>query len=187
MVVSLTPAQGALRVLRGVGLAITSASLSVAAHAAANGSFPDPVTTVVLTTVLAGAGVALADRRRGSRSIVGALVLTQPAIHAFLQFGAGHQAGHEHAEMMMPCHCHTVAMVIGHLLAAAGTGLVLARAEDALFVVARFLRLVLPKKPTPLPAVAPLVSCIPAVSVRATAQLINQRIHGLRGPPLVAW
>ncbi|MCI2418587.1 hypothetical protein MOQ72_14195 [Saccharopolyspora sp. K220] len=179
MAVNLAPTQGALRVLRGAGLATTSASLSVAAHAAAGGSLPDPGTTVVITALLAGAGVALADRKRGSWGILGALGISQLALHAFLQLVASHQdIGHRG----MPFAPLT--MTLGHVAVVLLTGLLLARAERALFVVAKLLSSILPRKSTPLPVVTkPRTVCIPAITVRALAQLIYQRIHARRGPP----
>lgn len=181
MVVRLTPAQGALRALRGAGLAITAASLSVAAHAAAGGSLPDPVTTAIVTALLVGAGTALADRRRGPFTIVGALGLTQLTLHLFLQLSGSHQGHQGHHGLPFD----PAVMVAGHLLAAVVTGLVLARAEQALFVVARVLALVLPRKHSALPVVVPLRTvCIPAPTQRVIAQLIRRRIHTPRGPPL---
>ncbi|MGP4018573.1 hypothetical protein [Saccharopolyspora sp. 5N708] len=180
MAVKLAPTQGALRVLRGVGLATTSASLSVAAHVAAGGAVPDPGTTVVITALLAGAGVALADRKRGSWGILGALGISQLALHVFLQLVASHQGGIGYPGLPFS----PLAMTLGHLAAVLLTGLVLARAERALFVVAHLLGSILPRKSTPLPVVtAPRTVCIPAITVRTLAQLIYQRIHARRGPP----
>ncbi|WP_344686303.1 hypothetical protein [Saccharopolyspora taberi] len=76
-------------------------------------------------------------------------------------------------------------MTAGHVLAAVFTGLALARAEQALFVVANALGLVLPRKPDPLRIVTELVAvCVPADTVRVLAELIHQRINALRGPPV---
>ncbi len=173
----MTPAQGVLRVLRGVVLASTAASLSVASHGAAGGSLPDKGTTAVVTTLLAGVGVALADRRRGSCGIVGALATSQVALHLFLQVTGTHR--HSSAPLFDPA-----AMFVAHALAALLTGLLMARAEQALFVVAKVLERTLPRKPRPLPVVIPAHTiCIPAVTVRMESQLIARRIHALRGPP----
>ena len=77
-----------------------------------------------------------------------------------------------------------LAMTVGHVVAAIITGLALARAEHALFVVAKILGMVLPRKRGPLPIVTtPLAVCVPADTVRVLAHLLHQRIHGLRGPP----
>ncbi|QIZ35319.1 hypothetical protein [Saccharopolyspora sp. ASAGF58] len=180
MAARLTPTLGALRVLRGAGLATTSASLSVAAHAAAGGSLPDPGTTVVITGLLAGAGVALADRKRGSWGILVALSVTQLALHVFLQVVAGHQDGAGYPGMPFS----PLAMTLGHIAVVLLTGLVMAHAERALFVVSRLLGAILPRRSTPSPIVTePRTVCVTVVTVRALAQLIYQRIHARRGPP----
>jgi hypothetical protein len=134
----------------------------------------------VITLLLAAAGVALADRRRGSLGIVGALGFSEVSLHAFLQLFGSHQGGtHHHGASFAP-----VPMLLGHLMAVLLTGLMLAGAERALFVVARFLGLILPRKPAPLPTVTPLRAvCIPADTIRVPAHLVQQRIHGLRAPP----
>jgi hypothetical protein len=174
------PTQGALRVLRGAGLATTSASLSVAAHAAAGGSLPDAGTTVVITALLAGAGVALADRKRGLWGIVGALALSQLALHVFLQLVAGHGGAHGHAGMPFS----PLAMTLGHAVVVVLTGLAMAHAERALFAVARLLGSILPRKTAPLPIVTPpRTVCVRIITRRTLAQLIYQRIHARRGPP----
>ncbi|MEV5536874.1 hypothetical protein AB0L13_08415 [Saccharopolyspora shandongensis] len=180
MAAGIRPTQGALRVLRGAGLATTSASLSVAAHAAAGGSLPDPGTTLVITGLLAGAGVALADRKRGSWGILGALSASQLALHVFLQLVASHQDGLGYTGMRFS----PLIMTLGHAAVVLLTGLVMARAERALFVVARLLGSILPRRSTPLPVVAqPRTVCVSVVTVRTLAQLIYQRIHARRGPP----
>ncbi|MEV0082438.1 hypothetical protein [Saccharopolyspora sp. NPDC050642] len=180
MAAGIRPTQGALRVLRGAGLATTSASLSVAAHAAAGGSLPDPGTTLVITGLLAGAGVALADRKRGSWGILGALSASQLALHVFLQLVASHQDGPGHPGMRFS----PLVMTLGHAVVVLLTGLVMARAERALFVVARLLGSILPRRSTPLTVVAqPRTVCVTVVTVRTLAQLIYQRIHARRGPP----
>jgi hypothetical protein len=134
----------------------------------------------VITALLAGAGVALADRRRGSWGILGALGGSQLALHAFLQLVASHQDGDGHHGLPFA----PLPMILGHVAVVLLTGLLMARAEWALFVVAYLLGSVLPRKSTPLPIVTkPRTRCGPAITVRTLAQLIYQRIHARRGPP----
>ena len=181
--VGLTPTRGTLRVLRGGGLAGTSASLSVAAHTAAGGPTPSAGTTTVVTLLLAGAGIALADRQRGPWGILGALGVSQLALHAFLEFmsGAG-AATHQHGQH--GAHHATPAMTVGHIAVVIAIGLAMTRAEQALFVVARLLQAVLPRRVGSLPVVTPPpVVCIPAQITRTLAQLIHRRIQPQRGPP----
>ncbi|MEV0696355.1 hypothetical protein AB0I53_00320 [Saccharopolyspora sp. NPDC050389] len=134
----------------------------------------------MITSLLAGAGVALADRKRGSWGILGALSVSQLALHVFLQLVASHQDGAGYAGMRFS----PLVMTLGHAAVVLLTGLVMARAERALFVVARLLGSILPRRSTPLPVVAqPRTVCVSVVTVRPLAQLIYQRIHARRGPP----
>ncbi|MGW1680427.1 hypothetical protein [Saccharopolyspora sp. NPDC002376] len=134
----------------------------------------------MITVLLASAGVALADRKRGSWSILGALGVSQLSLHVFLQLVASHQDAP--GALGMPIS--PVAMALGHIGVVLFTGLLMARAERALFVVARLLRSVLLRRPRPLRIVTELRTvCIPAVTVRQLAHLVHQRIHALRGPP----
>lgn len=139
--------------------------------------------TTVVTLLLAGAGIALADRQRGPWGILGALGTSQLALHAFLEFMSGsgaamHQHGHHGAHLAAPV------MTIGHVAVVIATGLAMTRAEQALFVVARLLRAVLPRRTGPLPVVTPPPAvCIPAQITRTLAQLIHRRIQPQRGPP----
>ncbi|MER7010507.1 hypothetical protein ABT324_03640 [Saccharopolyspora sp. NPDC000359] len=161
-------------------LATTSASLSVAAHVAAGGSLPDLGTTTVITILLAGAGVALADRKRGSWGILGALGVSQLSLHAFLQLVASHQDGP--GAVGMPYSPWE--MTLGHIGVVLLTGLLMARAEQALFVVARLLRSILPRRPRPLLTVTEVRSvCTPAITVRPLVHLLHRRINTRRGPP----
>ncbi|GAA4611317.1 hypothetical protein [Saccharopolyspora hordei] len=134
----------------------------------------------MITILLAGAGVALADRKRGSWGILGALGASQLSLHAFLQLVAGHQAGPD--ALGMPYS--PLSMTLGHLGVVLLTGLLLARAEHALFVVARLLRSILPRRLRPLPSVVTeRAVCIPADTVRVLAHFLHARVHALRGPP----
>ncbi|MFC7342494.1 hypothetical protein [Saccharopolyspora griseoalba] len=137
----------------------------------------------MVTLLLAGAGVALADRQRGPGGILGALGASQLALHAFLEIMSGHgpAIGHPHGHEM---HTPAPAMTLGHIAVVLVTGLVMTHAERALFVVARLLQAILPRRAGPLPVVTPPPSvCVPAPITRTIAQLIYQRIHALRGPP----
>lgn len=143
-------------------------------------------TTVVITVLLAGAGVALADRKRGSWGILGALSVSQLALHFFLELTAlgHHGSGHVHVHGPAPIPLSPALMTLGHVLATMATALLMAHAEQVLFVVTRLLQAILPRKTTPLPVVTPPPAiCVPAPVPRTLAQLIYQRIHGRRGPP----
>lgn len=180
-----------LRVLRGCVLAGTSASLSIAAHAAAGGSNPPLGTTAVITLLLAAAGIGLADRQRGTWSILGALGASQLALHVILEVMSGHSMhGDQHMDMGSMRHMEPTlplnepTMTLGHIAVVLLTGLAMAHAERAIFAVARLVRAILPRRAGPLPVLTPPPTiCVPAPIARTLAQLIFQRIHGRRGPP----
>ncbi|MER5393349.1 hypothetical protein [Saccharopolyspora sp. NPDC002686] len=93
-------------------------------------------------------------------------------------------ASHQDAPGALGVPLSPMAMTLGHIGVVLLTGLLMARAERALFVVARLLRSVLPRRPRALRIVTePPTVCIPAVTVRPLAHLVHQRIHALRGPP----
>src|ERR1700743_3007616 len=105
-----TPTRGAPRVWRGVALAVTSAMLAVAAHAAAGGGLPDPGLTALLTIGVAAVGVALADRRRSAGAIIAVLGAAQLATHVLPSFAEMGMAG----DMGMAGHSYTLAMLGAH-------------------------------------------------------------------------
>lgn len=112
-----------------------------------------------------------------------ALGLSQLALHLFLELAGSHQGeAHGAGSSFDP-----LTMVVAHLLAAVGAGLLLARVEAALFVLTSLWNRLVPLKVTPLPNVAPLRAvCTRPVTLRTRAQLVAQRIHTLRGPPTFA-
>lgn len=141
----------------------------------------------MITVLLTGAGVALADRKRGSWGILGALSVSQLALHFFLEITAvgAHGSGHLHGvHGPPPIPLSPALMTLGHVIVTMLTALVMAHAEQVLFVVTRLLQAIFPRKTTPLPVVTPPPAvCIPAPVPRTLAQLIYQRIHARRGPP----
>lgn len=165
------------RVLRGLAAAGCSAALAVAAHAAAGGGLPSTGLTVVGTALLGGAGVALADRRRGPLAILAALGAGQLGMHVVLGLGHAHQPGAGHAD--------PVAMTALHAAAVLVVAMLLAGAENAAFAVAAVLGWLLggPLRVSgPAPAAAPVLAVLPAAPSLVTSILLR-RVHGRRGPP----
>lgn len=183
--------RGAPRVLRGVTLAGCSAALTVAAHAAAGGSVPSPGLTLVLTVLLAGAGVALADRRRGFPAILAAVAASQLGMHVLLA-GLGHGHGGAAAGLGPGGGASTpVAMVVLHAVAAVITAVLLAGAENAVFAVAAVLRWLLGAVAVgcrPLPPLGPQVCRIPGFRTFNSfiVDVLLRRVHARRGPPCLA-
>ncbi|NUT46364.1 MAG: hypothetical protein HOV94_03440, partial [Saccharothrix sp.] len=75
------------RLARAVLLAVTSASLSVAAHGAAGGSVTEFAPALPLTVLVAFAGTALAERGRRPWTILAALGVAQVGQHTLLNLG----------------------------------------------------------------------------------------------------
>jgi hypothetical protein len=181
-------------VLRGAALAVCSAALTVAAHATAGGgvdggggggeggavaAMPSPGLTLVLTVLLAGLGIALADRRRGFPLILVAVGGSQLGMHLLLA-GLGH--GHGGAAPM------SIAMVGLHAVAAVFTAVLLTGAEDAVFAVVGVLRWILSAVTVaarPVPTHRPVDSGIPGPMVPGSlvVDVLLRRVHGRRGPP----
>lgn len=174
------PTRGAARALRGAALAGTAATLSVAAHATAGGALPDLGTTALITALLAGVWTALADRERGTAVIISALGISQLVLHFLLELTAHHQHGAANTGF------DPGTMLLGHIAAAALAGLLLSRAERALFVIARLLGRFLPRKPAALPIRIARPTIRSRTPFQALAEFIYQRIHALRGPPMIS-
>jgi hypothetical protein len=160
-----------------VALAVTSAALAVAAHVVAGGMPPDTGLTLLLTAGVAGAGTALADRRRGTVAIVLALGVAQVGMHLILSIP---QPG-----VMGPAApVNSVLMTGAHAVAVLISAAVLARADAAVFLVAGVLAMILPRwlSAPPVPP-APARTCFPAVPVDRTMTVLLRRRCARRGPP----
>jgi hypothetical protein len=176
--------RGAPRVLRGATLAVCCSALGVAGHATAGGALPAFGSTVLLTTLLAGAGIALADRQRGPLAIMSAVAGTQLVMHVSLDVLV-HHPGSASGE--------PVAMTGLHAAAALVTWLLLTGAEGAVFaivdVLGWLLRRVAPLATTPAAPAAhertpARLLATPALS--PLLQVLLRRVHQRRGPPVLA-
>jgi hypothetical protein len=175
--------RGTVRVLRGAGLAVCCAALGVAGHAAAGGAVPAIGPTVLLTVLLAGAGIALADRQRGPLGIIATVGGTQVALHVLLD-ALTHDHGGAPATGDDP-----LAMVGLHAVAALVTGLALAGAERAVFGVVGALSWLLRR-------LVPVCTAVPggepppsrpstAAPGQVVVRLLLRRVHRRRGPPVL--
>jgi hypothetical protein len=172
-----TPTRGALRVVRGVSLAVTSAALAVAAHTVSGGMLPDLGLTVLLTVGVAAVGIALADRRRSQAAILLVLGAAQLATHVLLSV----------ASQGMPDLVDPLVMTSAHVGAVVVAAVLLARADRVVFGLAGLLAMLLPRVlVSPPPPVGPPVSWRWVVPVdRATAVLLRLA-NPRRGPPVPA-
>lgn len=177
-----TPTRGALRLWRGAVLAVTSATLTVTAHAMAGGMPPDTGLTVLLTIGVAAVGVALADRQRSTRAILAVLAVAQLASHALLSLGTPAMP-----DMPGMRHMNGLAMLAAHTIAVLLSAALLARADAAIFLFAAVLAMLLPRLLVAPPPAVRVARVRPVASPKdtATAALLC-RGHGRRGPPVSA-
>ncbi|WP_406639938.1 hypothetical protein [Amycolatopsis sp. WGS_07] len=175
-----TPARhrGALAAVRGGLLALSSASLAVTAHAAADGGLPDPALTLLLTGLLGWTATALAGRARGPLGTVAVLGGGQLVMHLVLTTLGGHDpSGAAPSDGWAMTAAHAVATLL--------TALVLARADAMLLAVLHVVRVILPLlvRPLPVPAAAGGVARPRAVRVVPLLSVELRRVRGRRGPP----
>jgi hypothetical protein len=161
-------------VLRGGVLAVTSAALAVLAHTAAGGTLPDTGLTVLLTVGVAAVGVTLASRRRSTAAVLAVLAAAQLASHVLLSVDA--MGG-------MPSHGDGLPMLGAHALAVLVSAVVLARADDAVFLVAAVLAMLLPVLAVPPPPEAPVRIRRRLRPADRQVTVLLRRSHARRGPP----
>jgi hypothetical protein len=167
------------RALRGGLLAVTSSALTITAHGVGGGSVADFGPAVPFTLLIAAAATALADRRRGTWTVLAALFGAQLGQHALLSW-----VGHRHPAPGMGIGFNSVQMTVAHVLAALLTGLLLARADTALVALAAAVSRLAPRRLTPLAASTPLH--MPSTRPSRTDTPIDvllTRVHRRRGPP----
>lgn len=168
-------ARGVASSARSGVFAVTSVVLACAAHGASAGELPNAGMAFVLTALLALGCRAATRRERGPVTIVALLGLSQVVLHLMLTWL---HSSINHG--VTP----TGTMLAAHLAAAIGTGLVLARAEAAVFAVARILAACWPVRLPPFQADRPLwIAITSEARTTATATLLR-RVRVRRGPPL---
>ncbi len=183
-----TPTRGALRVSRGVVLAVTSAALAVAAHRIAGGGVPDAVSTMLLTLGVAIVGVALASKRRSTGAILIVLGAAQLAMHLLLSFDTTTMPGMGMSGMTPAGPPFgSVAMMSAHAVAALVTAILLAKADAALFAVAEALARLLPTILIAPPVPTGPARLRPSVAPRVRSTAVSlRRDNARRGPPVAA-
>lgn len=159
--------------LRGIASGLLTAALAVAAHGAANGVAPSG-TAVVLLAVLAATAGGLAttmSRAADARVLFGLLAVAQVVGHVMLTV-AGHGHGHEASPGAAMLTAHTMAVVAGALLIAAG--------DRLCGVISRVVQVAVRHVVAPVPA-TPLVIVRTDHPQRSTLLLAASMSH--RGPP----
>jgi hypothetical protein len=190
-------------VARGLAAATVCALLTYSGHRAAGGAMPDLGLLLVLSLLLAGFLITLADRRRGPLAILAMVGGSQLALHGLLQMLAG---SHPEPAAALPGALPAalpgalagalpgalagsltgpLAMLGAHALATLLTAAVLAGAEDAVFTVAHALARALPLTIS-APRAVELPSRLSAVTGPLDLRLrgvLGRRLHLRRGPP----
>lgn len=189
---SLVPTRGGARVARGLAAATVCALLTYSGHHAAGGAMPDLGLLLVLSVLLAGFLITLADRRRGPLAILAMVGGSQLALHGLLQLLAGSHPEPAHPGASAPLSAALagaltgpLAMLGAHALATLLTAAVLAGAEDAVFTVAHALARALPLTCS-APRAVELPSRLSAVTGPLDGRLrgvLGRRLHLRRGPP----
>lgn len=158
--------------MRGIASGLLTAALAVAAHGAANGVAPSG-TAVMLLAVLAATAGGLAttmSRAADVRVLFGLLAVAQVIGHVMLTV-AGHDHGESPGAAMLTAH--TVAVVAGALLIAAG--------DRLCGVISRVVQVAVRPVVAPVPA-RPLVIVSVDHPRRSTLLLAASVSH--RGPPV---
>lgn len=160
--------------VRGAMLAVSSTTLAVTAHGVAGGGWPETLPLLPLSLLIALAGTALADRWRGSWTIIGALGATELAQHVLLSV--------MHGESLFGSGVMTCA----HLVALLLTAVMLAKADAAIVAVAGAVRRLLPMVPSfPHPDTVVVAPVLPRPSGHVLDVLFRRALRR-RGPPVLS-
>lgn len=166
--------------LRGCALALLSALLTAAGHAAGGGSLPDLALLVVLLPLLGAVLVALAERATGPLGVLAVLAAGQLALHHLMVLL--HPAHHS-----APALLDSGGMLAMHAVATVVVAAAVRYADVAIAAVVAALRRVLPRRPAPPRADRPLTVLVPAAPAagRRLAGALSAA-HVRRGPPVWA-
>ncbi|MEC3982110.1 hypothetical protein [Amycolatopsis sp. H20-H5] len=161
-------------------LAVSSAALTITAHAVADGGMPDPALTLLLTALIGWTAAALAGKARGPLATAAVLGGGQVVMHLVLT------SLDTHAGMSGAAMGGGMTMTAAHGSATILLALLLARADALLLTVLSCLRALLPlvHRPLPVPVAAPSpVLALPA-GPGHLLDVVLCRVQGRRGPPV---
>ncbi|WET82680.1 hypothetical protein P3102_16445 [Amycolatopsis sp. QT-25] len=174
-----TPTRGPARRLRGGAVGVLTGTLATGAHVGTSGRVPDLGVVVLLVALLSWVAYAFAGRRRGPLAILGLVAGGQVAMHACLTFLTW-QSHSRHTE----APDNGLAMAAGHAAATLVVVVVLAGAEQVLFALTALIASVLPRRPAPRPATAPLRIRVPLAVEFPASEALLRDVLSRRGPPL---
>jgi hypothetical protein len=166
-------------------LALVSATIAVAAHAVGGGGLPATGLTVVLTLGVAAIGVAIADRRRSTGTILAVLGAAQLVTHVLLSFNTMHMA--DDTVMTTPVRADSPAMLGAHVIAVLLSAGLLAKADAALFLITAVLAMLVPSLFSAPPVPAAPAGARPRTVPRDRSTTVSLcRSNARRGPPVTA-
>ncbi|SDO29455.1 hypothetical protein [Lentzea jiangxiensis] len=159
-----------LRRARCAVVGVVNGTLAVLAHSNADGELPDAGLVFSLVGLLAWATSGFARHELTWTRLLLLIGGGQAAMHVLVSLAVSR---HEHPAN--PAH-----MIVSHVLATALAVALLTFAERTVLALARAVASVLPRRPVPLPASAPLVVATPA---RVPVTTVLPAVLSWRGPP----
>jgi hypothetical protein len=190
------------RLLRAAAVSATVLCLAAAAHVAGGGTMPAAGVVIGLSVLTLLPVTLLAGRKLGPTTMTAILAGSQLALHqAFTTLSttavcteAGHHAyaGAGSLECVATTASHGAAqhgatMVVAHVLAAALTGLLLVRGEEAVWALAAWLR-PLAKLPSAVVLVIHPPRAMPSPHALLRPRTLCQlKLEPLRGPPVFSF
>ncbi|MGW4212066.1 hypothetical protein ACWEIJ_29005 [Lentzea sp. NPDC004789] len=159
-----------LRRARCAVVGVVTGALAVLAHTTADGELPDTGLVVSLVAMLTWACTGFARRELTPGRMLALIGGGQLAMHFVMSLAASR---HDH-------HAEPSRMVAAHVAATVLTVVVLAAAERTVLALARAVASVLPRRPAPLPATAPLVAVTPRP---LPSVVVFLDVLSWRGPP----
>lgn len=195
------------RALRGTVAAAVATTIAATAHTLSGGGAPPLWLLLAVTALAAPLSVALVGQRPHVARLSTAVIAAQAVLHfAFASIGTSAPAAlgdprgaHDHSAMLLPSAgteigatatatataAMTTTMMIGHVLAAVTTIVLLAFGERMLKAIARGIRQLLPLLPTPA-APRPAVRAAASASRTAVSPASFLTSVTRRGPPALA-
>jgi hypothetical protein len=168
--------------LRAAVLAALSALLAAVGHVAGGGAVPDLAILAVLSPLLAGVFVTVAERCRGMAGTLATLGAGQFALHQLMVLM--HPAHHVEHGVAVP----SATLMLGmHAAGTLVTAVLVRHADRAVTGLVAALRRIVRRRSTPPPADRPLPTlAVPGPAVPSRLALVLSAADVRRGPPVAS-
>jgi hypothetical protein len=188
------PTRGATRVARAAAFGVAVLTIAAGAHVAGGGALPSMTVLALLAIPVTVAAAALTSRRCGLGLLLGSMAAAQLLLHETLMALAAPVPGGMSEQMsatsaaamgghaMANADGRSVTMTAAHAVATVVTALVLARGEQALWLLVSRLLPTLPGEPIVVGHGRPQAPAPASVPVMVRS-LVSGGV-GLRGPPV---